>query len=176
MMPKTNFAMTKRSLLFAALCVVLSPSLSKAQEPAPVPSTHHVLVPLLGWERGVWGEDFNRWFAAMKTAGYAADVLDDKVPELSAQQLLDRYDAVALTTRSASIGVLRPAFEDALEEFVRQGGGLILMQTAGQESWIYDPINLLLPTAFYDTPRPMTSSFAGPCSCWSRAKAYSSRS
>lgn len=123
---------------------------SKATELASVPSTRRVLVPLLAWERATGGKTYDRWFAAMKTAGYAVDYVD-KVPKWTPKQMLERYDAVALTTRSASVGVLQPGFAAALEEFVRQGGGLILVQTADREAWIYDPINLLLPTTFYDT-------------------------
>ena len=135
-----------------ALLVIVLVSLAGPVQPVAhagaLPPAKRVLVPLMGWERGTWNAQFSVWLAAMGSGGYAIES-PAQPPQLMAAQMLGSFDAVAMTTRSAQQGVLEPAFQQALIEFVRQGGGLILVVTADQHLWQNTPISLALPTTFY---------------------------
>lgn len=124
---------------------LLAAAVLQAQQ---VANTHRVLAPLFDWEQGTWNAQMTPWLAALGADGYTVDILH-QLPELNSAQLLARYDLVVMTTRSSHAGALTPQFQVALENFVRQGGGLMLLITTDQESWLHQPINLLLPTTFY---------------------------
>ncbi|HUW34915.1 MAG TPA: hypothetical protein VM223_25170, partial [Planctomycetota bacterium] len=126
----------------AALAVLATPAVGADT----VPPTKRVLVPLMAWERGTWNAQFSAWLAAMASGGYTMEATTD-AKQLSADQMLHAYDAVAMTTRSSQ--ALDPAFQQALVEFVRQGGGLILVVTADQHAWMNRPVSSVLPTTFY---------------------------
>ncbi len=129
----------------SATILALLLALAACAQPAP---TKRILAPLFGWEHGTWNGQFTDWFAACTAGGYTVDTVE-QAPALSGAELLARYDAVVMTTRSSYAGVLTPQFQATLAEFVRQGGGVILVATADQYRWMHQPVALMLPTTFY---------------------------
>lgn len=140
-----------RWILMAVLLILCFLAESAQAEPPErsIPASKRILVPLLGWEHGVWNGQFTAWFNAMKAAGYTVDVVADKGPALTGRELLAKYDVVMETTRSSLCNDRR--FQQALEEFVRQGGGFVMIETTDQQAWIHSPMNQWLPTTFYAT-------------------------
>ena len=115
-----------------------------------VPATKRVLA---DGETTYRGDCYKAWFKAMESAGWQVESLNfedaevcKRLSAMTALELLARYDVIAILSHHAATTM---AMFPALEEFVRQGGGLVVVQTSQYETWFQQPINEMLPITVF---------------------------